>query len=98
MKKQFAFLLFVLSVCLLIPVFSTPAVPQSGLRWATSLEQLGISRANACWVQMSDGRVLIAGGASAGSAVASVEIFDTAGKFSQGAPMSESRSEFACAL
>jgi hypothetical protein len=62
----------------------------------TAAADMSVSRADACSVRLSDGRVLVSGGTTEAGAVASAEMYSTDGTFNAVAPMSEPRANAAC--
>src|SRR5712692_7638237 len=66
-------------------------------RWV-AIGNMQTERAGACSVQLSDGRTLIAGGASSSGVLNSAEVFDSSGNFTGVASMLSSHADHVCAL
>ena len=79
----------VVFLCALLVTASIPTVPTGTWKpW----NPMGSDRSGAASVLLPDGRVLITGGSDTNGALASVEVFSTAGSFSSGQSMHAARS------
>src|SRR5581483_106919 len=79
----------VVFLCALLVTASIPTVPTGTWKpW----NPMGSDRSGAASVLLPDGRVLITGGSDTNGALASVEVFSTAGSFSSGQSMHGARS------
>src|SRR5207253_2991376 len=70
--------------------------PPTGSWQATG--SLADARAGACAVALNDGDILVAGGSSAAASLASVELYQAEGVFTQGTAMQTGRSGHTCTL
>src|SRR5438309_9592229 len=70
--------------------------PPTGSWQATG--RLAEARAGACAVALNDGTILVAGGSSATASLASVELYQAEGVFTQGTAMQTGRSGHTCTL
>ena len=70
--------------------------PPTGSWQATG--RLAEARTGACAVALNDGTILVAGGSSATASLASVELYQAEGVFSQGTAMQTGRSGHTCTL
>jgi len=70
--------------------------PPTGSWQATG--RLAEARAGACAVALNDGTILVAGGSSAAASLASVELYQAEGVFTQGTAMQTGRSGHTCTL
>ena len=70
--------------------------PPTGFWQATG--RLAEARAGACAVALNDGTILVAGGSSAAASLASVELYQAEGVFTQGTAMQTGRSGHTCTL
>ena len=74
---------------------SLPSVPTG--TWVAA-GNLSAARSGACTVALSDGRLLISGGADANGPTATADLFSTTGSWSAAASMNSPRSHQSCAV
>jgi hypothetical protein len=74
-----------------------PAQEANPIVWRAAAS-MGTARTGHCAIGISEGKVLIAGGADAEGSLASTEIYGPGDRFSPAAPMKAARSEHTCTL